>query len=299
MGKPYADPSTSGSLGLPPAFTPAVGASFAVVKTSEIELSFAPDLSFPSFQDIRFALAMTFAVADIFFLNAAYTFDAREAFGIEPSRSLPIAFGVTLKLSGIGVKTAGQDVMELNSSIAAAPLEDGVWGFGLGVNVPIGIRDAPPPAIAMDVEGIRCISPTVDGVKDDMVLSLGIDDHRYVKGYRFVVPFADHPIVREGVRVVVNDSKDIMLVDEASNGQELLAATIESSREKPVHERLSDQEYRVLCLMAAGKSLSGTARELGVGPSAVGTYRSRIMGKMGFKNNADLVRYALKNGLID
>jgi DNA-binding NarL/FixJ family response regulator len=34
-------------------------------------------------------------------------------------------------------------------------------------------------------------------------------------------------------------------------------------------------------------------------PSTVGTYRSRIMGKLGIKNNADLVRYALKNKLIE
>jgi hypothetical protein len=39
IGKPYAD-SASGSLGVPPAFTPAVGASFAVVKAKDIGLSF-------------------------------------------------------------------------------------------------------------------------------------------------------------------------------------------------------------------------------------------------------------------
>jgi two-component system invasion response regulator UvrY len=203
----------------------------------------------------------------------------------------------------------------------------------------------------------------------------------------------DHPIVREGVRVVVNDSKDVVLEDEASNGQELLekirkrsfdviildisfsegpdgleilkeikaerpqsavlilsmhpeelsavralrdgaagyvvkgigpaalltairkvaaggkyispalaellAMDIESARVKPAHENLSDQEYKVLCLLAEGKTLSGTAREMGLSPSTVGTYRSRIMGKLGLKNNADLVRYALKNGLIE
>jgi two-component system invasion response regulator UvrY len=55
----------------------------------------------------------------------------------------------------------------------------------------------------------------------------------------------------------------------------------------------------VLCLIAAGKSLSGTARDLWSRDSTVGTYRSRIMGKLGINNNADLVRYALKNKLIE
>jgi DNA-binding CsgD family transcriptional regulator len=32
-------------------------------------------------------------------------------------------------------------------------------------------------------------------------------------------------------------------------------------------------------------------------PNTVKTYRSRVMRKMGFKNNADLVRYAVENRL--
>ncbi len=55
----------------------------------------------------------------------------------------------------------------------------------------------------------------------------------------------------------------------------------------------------MLCLLAAGRSLSVAARELGLSPSTVGTYRSRIMGKLGLKNNAEMVRYALKNGLVE
>jgi len=196
IGKAYMDTSTSGSLGIPPAFTPAVGASFTVVKAKDLQRSFAPDLSFPSFQDIRFALGMTFSVADIFFLNTAYTFDARQASGAEPSRSFPISFGITLKLSGIGAKAAGQDVTELNSSVAAAPLEDGVWGFGLGVNVPIGVRNVTPPAITLDTAGTKYISPNFDGVQDDLVLPLSITDKRYVKGYRFIVTDPSGAVVR-------------------------------------------------------------------------------------------------------
>jgi flagellar hook assembly protein FlgD/outer membrane protein OmpA-like peptidoglycan-associated protein len=195
IGKVYQD-SSSGSLGIPPSFTPAIGASFAVVKAKDLRLSFSPDLSAPSFQDIRLGLGMNFSVAELFFLNLAYTFDARQVFGNEPSRSLPIGIGISLKLSGIGVKTAGQDVTELNSNIGAAPMEGGVWGFGLGINVPIGVRDKNPPAITIDTDGTKYISPNFDGVKDDMVLPLGITDERYVKGYRFVVTDSSGAVVR-------------------------------------------------------------------------------------------------------
>ena len=146
------------------------------------------------------ALGMTFSVADIFFLNAAYTFDARQVFGVEPTRAFPVALGISLKLSGIGAKAGSQDVTEISSTVAAAPLEApngvGVWGFGLGVNVPIGVRDTTPPTIGIDTEGEKYISPNFDGVKDDLVLALSITDERYVKGYRFVVTDSSGAAVR-------------------------------------------------------------------------------------------------------
>ncbi len=63
---------------------------------------------------------------------------------------------------------------ELNSNIAAAPLEGRVWGFGLGVNVPIGVRNKTPPTIKVDTSATQYISPNFDGVKDDIGLPLSI-----------------------------------------------------------------------------------------------------------------------------
>jgi flagellar hook assembly protein FlgD/outer membrane protein OmpA-like peptidoglycan-associated protein len=196
MGKAYTASAVSGSLGSPPPFTPAVGAFFNVVKTDKLALGFSPDLSFPAFQDIRFGLGMEFSVEDIFFLNAAWVFDARQAFGVEPSRSIPVSIGVTLKLGGLGVKTAGQEVTEIRPSIAAAPLQNGVWGFGAGLNVPLGVRDVTPPAITFDTTGEKYISPNFDGVKDDLVLPLLITDDRFIKGYTLIITDAAGTPVR-------------------------------------------------------------------------------------------------------
>ncbi len=196
MGKPYSYSSTANTLGFPPAFTPAMGASFNLVKTDSLQLAFSPDLSFPSFQDVRFNLGTQFAVADIFFLNAALNLDLRQLIGVEPSPTLPFSFGISLKLSGLGVKTAGQDVTEIKTSIAAMPLEAGIWAFGMGANVPIGVRDVTPPVIKTDTDGVKYISPNFDGVKDDLVLPLTITDDRYVKGYRLIVSDAGGNAVR-------------------------------------------------------------------------------------------------------
>ena len=65
------------------------------------------------------------------------------------------------------------------------------------------------------------------------------------------------------------------------------------------HESLSDREYRVMWLMASGNAITHIARELALSPNTVSTYRNRILKKLKLDNNADLVRYAVKHGLVE
>lgn len=63
------------------------------------------------------------------------------------------------------------------------------------------------------------------------------------------------------------------------------------------HERLSDRELQVLRLLGGGKTVKEIARELSLSPPTVGTYRARILEKLRLRTTADLVRYAVQNGL--
>lgn len=65
------------------------------------------------------------------------------------------------------------------------------------------------------------------------------------------------------------------------------------------HERLSDREFQIFLLIASGKSISVIAEILHLSASTVNTYRSRILEKMNLASNAEIIRYALKNGLIE
>ncbi|MDB5842083.1 MAG: two component LuxR family transcriptional regulator [Herminiimonas sp.] len=65
------------------------------------------------------------------------------------------------------------------------------------------------------------------------------------------------------------------------------------------HEFLSDRELEVLKMIAAGESLVQIGKALHLSASTVTTYRTRILGKMGLKNNAELTRYAFENGLLE
>ena len=63
------------------------------------------------------------------------------------------------------------------------------------------------------------------------------------------------------------------------------------------HERLSNREFEVLRLLAAGRSLKEIAAQLGVNPKTVSTFRARVLQKLEAQTNADLVRYALEHHL--
>lgn len=80
---------------------------------------------------------------------------------------------------------------------------------------------------------------------------------------------------------------------------EKLALDLERDTEKQCHEILSDREYQVMCMIASGKRVQEIAEELCLSVKTVSTYRARILEKMKMKNNAELMYYAIKQGLVD
>ena len=80
---------------------------------------------------------------------------------------------------------------------------------------------------------------------------------------------------------------------------EKLAADLSADAARLPHERLSDREFEVLRMIASGKTASQIAEELHLSVTTVSTYRARILEKMGMTNNAELMRYALDNRLVD
>ena len=80
---------------------------------------------------------------------------------------------------------------------------------------------------------------------------------------------------------------------------ESLAAHLGPDAEKPVHERLSDREYQVLRLIAAGRSTRDISTQLSLSSKTVSTYRARLLDKMGMKTSAELMAYAVRHHLAD
>ena len=99
----------------------------------------------------------------------------------------------------------------------------------------------------------------------------------------------------KAVRTVLNGRRYV-----SASLAESMAADLENPKDQnqPLHSTLSTREFQILRKLAAGSSVSNIADELSLSVKTVSTYRSRILEKMGFKSNADITGYALRNGLI-
>lgn len=79
---------------------------------------------------------------------------------------------------------------------------------------------------------------------------------------------------------------------------EKLVSTLDNGSDKSSHEVLSDREFEVMKMLAAGKSVSEIGANLNLSPTTISTYRARILSKMGMKTNAELTQYSIENKLI-
>ncbi|QPJ63017.1 MAG: response regulator transcription factor [Candidatus Nitronauta litoralis] len=66
-----------------------------------------------------------------------------------------------------------------------------------------------------------------------------------------------------------------------------------------LHESLSDREFQVFIMISSGKKLKEIAEELNVGITTVSTHRARILQKMNMKSTAELIQYAMRQGLVE
>ena len=117
--------------------------------------------------------------------------------------------------------------------------------------------------------------------------------------------------LRGGARGYLNKSRApeelLRAVDAIASGGTYVGAgaaphvgvALRGDPQAPLHASLSDRELEVLRHLALGKSVRAIADELALSDKTVGTYRARLLGKMRMRSNAELMRYALRSGLVE
>ncbi len=79
---------------------------------------------------------------------------------------------------------------------------------------------------------------------------------------------------------------------------EALANVVRSGTNRVSHELLSDREFQVMRRIAAGKTVSEIAEEIGLSVKTVSTYRARALEKLNMRTNSQFTQYAIRSGLI-
>jgi DNA-binding NarL/FixJ family response regulator len=77
-----------------------------------------------------------------------------------------------------------------------------------------------------------------------------------------------------------------------------LSGELRPSEETPAGAPLTPREREVLQLLAEGKTNKEVAAVLGIGLKTVETHRMNLMAKLGLHSVVDLVRWAIRNGIV-
>jgi two-component system invasion response regulator UvrY len=81
--------------------------------------------------------------------------------------------------------------------------------------------------------------------------------------------------------------------------KQLALNMLSGSRKKSPFEQLSAREMEVMLKLADGRRIPDIATLMCLSPKTVSTYKYRILGKLGARSEVELVRMAMRYGLVD
>ena len=79
----------------------------------------------------------------------------------------------------------------------------------------------------------------------------------------------------------------------------LVQRQLQGLDERPSHRRLSVREHQIMLMLIKGTSLTDIGVEMLISVKTVSTHRGHILDKLGLGSNAELVLYAVKQGLLN
>ncbi len=163
-----------------------------------------------------------------------------------------------------------------------------------------------PDVVVMDIAmprmtGLEAISAIRQAGVESRILVLTMhDEHQYLMqvlrlgGDGYVLKRSADTELMQAIRAV--QAGGAFLYPSAAKA--LLEDYLRHSDDRAGLERLTEREREVLKLTAEGYTNQEIANKLVISVKTVDTYRSRIMVKLNLHRRSELVRYALKRGLL-
>ena len=190
---------------------------------------------------------------------------------------------------------------------------------GTGTDVARGVLENPVDVLVLDLAmpgggGLRALREVVALSPTTRIVVLSMYDDRgflraaFDAGARgYVAKKSADTDLLNAIRVVMAGgvyvdpclAPDADLADEAAPGVSTASGV---PRPTPVDGgglgALSPREREVFDLLGGGHTNREIAKRIGVGIKTIETYRARVLRKLGFKTRAELVGYAVANGLV-
>ena len=131
-----------------------------------------------------------------------------------------------------------------------------------------------------------------------LIVSMYPEDQYAIRALRagahgYVNKGGDPQLLVQAVRTVAQGRKYV-----TPEIAQMLVENLSTPTTSLPHEKLSDRELQTLVMIASGKRLSDIAEELMLSPKTVSVYRARVLEKLQLANNAELMKYAMSNGLV-
>ena len=142
---------------------------------------------------------------------------------------------------------------------------------------------------------LKCTNPKIPV----LILSMYPEEHYAIRSLRagasgYLTKQSSSDELIEAVRKVAEGRRYI-----TPSLAEKLAFELGVDVRKLPHEKLSDREYQVMCMIGSGQTVKEIAETLSLSVRTISTHRAHILKKMEMKNNAQLTYYAIKNSLVE
>ncbi len=187
------------SSGYEAPYTLTAGIGGTLFKNKDFDIHVKSDLGFPGFKSILFSLGGNIKFRDFLSLSIGSRVDLNAISqgnwsGIIPSVGLNFSFKTAIdkKSSFLGISEHGWNKSDVNIQTDFAALAPGVWTYGAGVNIPLGVRDTKPPVIKLDLSGFSSQSmlyptgiPSLAEKKSSKKIFHGVTDKSSVRIKRY------------------------------------------------------------------------------------------------------------------
>jgi DNA-binding NarL/FixJ family response regulator len=173
------------------------------------------------------------------------------------------------------------------------------------------VQKVQPEIVTLDLSmpgglGLRALEKIRDTAPESRVIVLTMhDDPAYLRtalamgACGYVVKSAADTELISAIRAVSQGRVFVDARSSTTNSGDAEALSAVAIQAKSQFDTLSARETEVLVLIAQGHTNQAVADRLDLSVKTVESYRSRLMGKLGLKNRADLTRFAIEHRLLN